>query len=437
MRFKVLGAILAIVGILGAPVAHAQIEIQWWHSMGGALGDKVNELATKFNESQKDYKVVATFRGSYPESMTAAIAAFRAGNAPHILQVFEVGTATMMAAKGAIVPVAKVMADAKEPFNPKAYLPTVAGYYTDMQGNMLSFPFNSSTVMFYVNKDAFKKAGLDPEKAPKTWKELLAAAEKLKASGQDCVYTSGWPSWMHIENFSAWHNVPIGTKENGMGGLDTEFTINSPLHVRHIAMLGDMAKKGLFTYAGRTNQAEAKFASGECAMLTSSAGAQATIRKAAKFGWSMNFIPYHDDVKGAPQNSIIGGASLWVMGGKKPEEYRGVAKFFAFLSQPEIQMDWHTSTGYVPITLAAYEMTRKSGFYDKNPGADMPVKQLTLHEPTANSKGLRFGNFVQGREVIEEEMEAVFAGKKDAKTALDDAVKRGNEILRKFEAANK
>ena len=209
-----------------------------------------------------------TYKGSYPESMTAAIAAFRAGNAPHMLQVFEVGTATMMAAKGAIVPVAKVMADAKEPFDPKAYLPTVAGYYTDLKGNMLSFPFNSSTVMFYINKDAFKKAGLDPNKAPKTWKELVAAAEKLKASGQHCVYTTGWPSWMHIENFSAWHNVPIGTKQNGMGGLDTEFTINSPLHVRHIAMLGDMAKKGLFTYAGRTNQADAKFSSGECAMFT-------------------------------------------------------------------------------------------------------------------------------------------------------------------------
>ena len=212
---------------------------------------------------------------------------------------------------------------------------------------------------------------------------------------------------------------------------------NSPLHVRHLTMLGDMAKKGLFTYAGRTNQAEAKFASGECAMLTSSAGAQATIRRTAKFDWSMNFIPYHDDVKGAPQNSIIGGASLWVMSGKKPADYKGVAKFFAFLSKPEIQMEWHTGTGYVPITMAAYELTKKSGYYEKNPGADMPVRQLTLHPPTANSKGLRFGNFVQGREVIEEEMEAVFAGKKDAKTALDDAVRRGNEILRKFEAANK
>jgi sn-glycerol 3-phosphate transport system substrate-binding protein len=418
-----------------APAAHAQTEIQWWHSMGGALGERLNELAGKFNASQKDYKVVAVYKGQYPVSMTAAIAAFRAGNAPHILQVFEVGTATMMAAKGAVVPVAKVMADAREPFNPKAYLPTVAGYYTDLKGNMLSFPFNSSTVLFYINHDSFKKAGLDPSKPPRTWAELNAAAEKLKASGQQCTYTTSWPSWMHIENFSAWHDVPMGTKQNGMGGFDAQFNFNSPLHVRHVAMLGDMAKRGLFTYAGRTNQGDAKFSSGECAMFSGSASATAGIRKAARFEWSANFIPYHDDVKGAPRNSIIGGASLWVMGGKKPAEYRGVAKFLAFLSRPEIQMEWHTGTGYVPITLAAYELTRKSGYYDKNPGADLPVRQLTYKEPTANSKGLRFGNFVQGREVIEEELEAVFAGRKEAKAALDDAVRRGNDILRRFEAS--
>jgi sn-glycerol 3-phosphate transport system substrate-binding protein len=429
------GALAAMLAAWAIPAA-AQTEIQWWHSMGGALGEKLNDLANKFNASQKDYKVVAVYKGQYPESMTAAIAAFRAGNAPHLLQVFEVGTATMMAAKGAIVPVAKVMTDAKEPFDPKAYLPTVTGYYSDLKGNMLSFPFNSSTVMFYINKDAFKKAGLEPV-APKTWKEVLAAAEKLKAAGQDCVYTTSWPSWMHIENFSAWHNVPIGTRQNGMGGFDTVFTFNSPLHVRHVAMLGDMAKKGMFTYAGRTNQGDAKFSSGECAMFSGSTGAQAGIRKAAKFEWSINFIPYHDDVKGAPQNSIIGGASVWVMGGKKADEYKGVAKFLAFLSRPEIQMEWHTGTGYVPITLAAYEMTRKSGFYDKDPGAELAVKQLTNKAPTENSKGLRFGNFVQGREVIEEEMEAVFAGKKDARTALNDAVRRGNEILRRFQAANR
>ncbi|MCX7158874.1 MAG: sn-glycerol-3-phosphate ABC transporter substrate-binding protein UgpB [Proteobacteria bacterium] len=436
MRINVLAAVLASAGLFSGS-AQAQTEIQWWHSMGGALGEKLNEVAGKFNASQKEYKINAVFKGSYPESMTAAIAAFRAGGAPHILQVFEVGTATMMGAKGAIVPITKVMADAKEPFEPKAYLPAVAGYYTDSKGNMLSFPFNSSTVLFYINKDAFKKAGLDPEKAPKTWKEFGIAAGKLKASGQSCVYTTSWPSWMHIENFSAWHDVPIGTKQNGMGGMDAQFTINSPLHVRHISMLADFAKNGWFTYAGRTNQGDAKFSSGECAMFTGSSGAQAGIKKAAKFEWSVNFMPYHDDVKGAPQNSIIGGASLWVMGGKKPAEYKGVAKFMAYLSQPEVQMEWHTATGYVPITMVSYDMTRKSGFYDKNPGADMAVKQLNNKVPTANSKGLRFGNFVQGREVIEEELEAIFAGKKDAKAGLDEAVKRGNEILRKFQAANK
>jgi sn-glycerol 3-phosphate transport system substrate-binding protein len=427
----------AAAALTFATSAFAQTEIQWWHSMAGANGDKVNELADRFNKSQNAYKVVPVYKGSYPESMTAAIAAFRAGNAPAILQVFEVGTATMMAAKGAVIPVYKLMKDADEPFDPRAYLGPVSGYYTDSRGNMLSFPFNSSTVVFYVNKDAFRKAGLDPEKAPKTWKEFQADADKLKAAGQKCVYTTGWPSWVHIENFAAWHNIPIGTKQNGMAGLDTQFTFNDPLHVRQISMLGELAKKGEFTYVGRQSQAEANFASGECAMLTSSTGAQANIKRTAKFQWSVNFMPYWDDVKGAPQNSIIGGASLWVMSGKTNNVYKGVAEFFHFLSRPEVQMDWHTGTGYVPITYAAYELTKKSGYYQKNPGAEVAIKELTNKPPTDNSKGLRFGNFVQGREVIEEELEAVFAGKKDAKAALDEAVRRGNEILRKFESANR
>jgi sn-glycerol 3-phosphate transport system substrate-binding protein len=251
------------------------------------------------------------------------------------------------------------------------------------------------------------------------------------------VYTTGWPSWVHVENFSAWHNLPIGTKENGIAGMDTEFRVNSPEHVRHVSMLADFAKNGWFTYSGRRNEAEARFFSGECAMLTSSSAAQANIRRNAKFEFSVNFLPYNDEIKGAPQNSIIGGASLWVMSGKKPNEYKGVTKFFSYLSRTDVQASWHQSTGYVPITNAAYDATRKAGYYDKNPGTDIANRQLANKPPTANSKGLRFGNFVQGREVIEEEMEAVFAGKKDAKAAMDDAVRRANEILRKFEAANR
>jgi sn-glycerol 3-phosphate transport system substrate-binding protein len=437
MRFNALTATLFAAGLFGSNAAQAQVEIQWWHSMTGALGDKVNEIANGFNASQKEYKILPVYKGAYPESMTAAIAAFRAGSAPHILQVFEVGTATMMAAKGAIKPVYLMMKEANEPFDAKNYLPAVAGYYADSKGNLLSLPFNSSTPVFYVNKDAFKKAGINPDPAPKTWKEFAIAAGKLKASGQSCVYSTGWPSWVHVENFSAWHNLPIGTKENGIAGMDTEFKINSPAHVEHIAMLADFAKKGWFTYSGKRNEAEARFFSGECAMITSSSGAQANIRKNAKFDFSVNFLPYNDAIKGAPQNSIIGGATLWVMSGKKPAEYKGVTKFFTYLSSTDVQANWHQSTGYVPITNAAFEATKKSGYYEKNPGTDTAIRQLGNKPPTANSKGLRFGNYVQGRDVIEEEMEAVFAGKKDAKAAMDEAVKRANEILRKFEAANK
>src|SRR3954467_447350 len=435
MSIKTIAAAGVLAGLFSVQ-AHAQVEVQFWHSMQGALNDKVVEMVNGFNASQKEYKVVPVFKGQYPESMTAAIAAFRAGSEPHVLQVFEVGTATMMGAKGAIKPVYQIMKEAGEPFDPKNYLSTVAGHYTASKGNMLSLPFNSSTTVFYVNKDAFKKAGLDGA-APKTWKEFAVAAGKLKASGQQCVYTTGWPSWVHVENFSAWHNLPIGTKENGIAGTDTEFKINSPQHVKHIEMLADFAKKGLFTYSGRKNEAEARFFSGECAMLTSSSGAQANIRRNAKFDFSVNFLPYHDEIKGAPQNSIIGGATLWVMGGKKAAEYKGVTKFFSYLSTTPVQVQWAEATGYVPITNAAFEAMKKEGYYEKVPGADIAVRQLSYKPPTANSKGLRFGNYVQGREVIEEEMEAVFAGKKDAKSAMDDAVKRGNEILRKFEAANK
>jgi sn-glycerol 3-phosphate transport system substrate-binding protein len=435
MKLKLSAAALAAVFV--ALPAQAVTEIQWWHSMTGALNDQVNLIANGFNESQKDYKVIPVYKGQYPDSLTAAIAAYRAGNAPHIEQVFEVGTATMMAAKGAIKPVYQLMKDAGEPFDTKAYLGPVAGYYTNSKGEMLSMPFNSSTTVFYINKDAFKKAGLDPNQAPKTWKEFAQVAGKLKASGQQCVYTTSWPSWVHIENFSAWHNLPIGTLENGIGGVKTEFKVNSPEHVKHVQMLADFAKNGWFAYAGRLQQGDAKFYSGECAMFTGSSSALGNIKKNAKFEYSVNFLPYHDDIKGAPQNSIIGGASLWVMGGKKPDEYKGVAKFFKYLSNPELQVKWAEATGYVPITNAAFELAKKQGFYEKVPGADVAIRQLTYKPPTPNSKGLRFGNFVQGREVFEEEMESVFAGKKDAKTALNDAVRRGNDILRRFEAANK
>lgn len=300
----------------------------------GALGEWVNDLANEFNASQKDYKVVPVFKGSYDESMTAAIAAFRAGNAPHILQVFEVGTTTMMASRNAIVPVAEVMKKAGATFDPNAYVDAVKGYYTAPNGQILSFPFNSSTTVLHYNKDAFKAAGLDPNKPPKSWPEVALAAAKLKTAGHKCPFTTSWQSWTQLESFSTWHNIEFASKNNGFGGLDARLTFNSPLHVRHIENVANMAKQELFVYKGRGNAADATYVSGECAMMTGSSALYGTVKRNAKFDFGISTLPYYPDVPGAPQNTIIGGASLWVMAGKKDAEYKGVAQFFAHLSNP-------------------------------------------------------------------------------------------------------
>ena len=433
MKLKLFALVLAAV--MGAG-AQAQTEIQWWHSMTAVNGEMVNALAADFNARQKDYKVVPVFKGQYDESMTAAIAAFRAGNAPHILQVFEVGTATMMASKGAIVPVSKVMADAGKKFDPAAYVPAVAGYYTAPNGQMLSFPFNSSTTVFYINKDAFDKAGLDTNNPPRTWPEVALAAAKLKASGHKCPLTIGWQGWTQLESFSTWHNTLLATKRNGLDGMDARLVLNSPLHVRHIENLANMAKTGLFIYKGRNNIPEATFVSGECAMITTSAGFYGNVAKNAKFKFAVSTLPYYPDVPGAPQNTVIGGASLWVMSGKKPEEYKGVAEFFDYLSKPDVQSAFHKKTGYLPITLAAYKMTEESGFYKQNPGTDTAVNQM-IRKTTDKSRGIRLGNYVQIRTIEDEELEQVWAGKKGPKEALDSIVKRGNELLDRFEKAHK
>jgi sn-glycerol 3-phosphate transport system substrate-binding protein len=432
MKRTIIGAAFA-VWLTAPAVAAEPVELQWWHAMTAVNADRVNKIAADFNSSQTAYKIVPVFKGSYAETMNAGVAAYRAGNAPHIIQIFEVGTATMMAAKGAVKPVFQLMAEAGEPFDQNAYLPAVTGYYSTADGKMLSLPFNSSTAITYWNKDAFKKAGLDSEKAPKTWPETFAAAQKLRAAGTPCGLTAGWISWTQIEQFSAWHNIPLATKANGLEGADAILEFNNPVASNHVQKLAEAQKDKSFDYGGRTTEPEGKFLNGECGMIQTSSAAYGIFKAGAKFDFGLAELPYYPDVPGAPQNSIIGGASLWVMGGKKPEESKGVAKFFTFLSQTGLQQRLHEETGYLPITKAAYEATKASGFYEKNPGREIPVLQMRAKPPTENSRGLRLGNLVQIRDIIAEDLETVFAGKSDAKPALDDAVKRGDNLLRQFE----
>ena len=427
----------AVAAALITPVpARAATDITWWHAMSGQLGRRLEKLAADFNASQSEYRIVPSYKGNYTETVTAAIFAFRSRSQPAIVQVNEIATATMMAARGAIYPVFELMRDQSEAFSPAAYLPAVTGYYSDVAGNMLSFPFNASTPILYYNKHLFRTAGLDPEVAPKTWPEVGEAAKRLRALGAACGFTTSWPSWINVENFSAFHNLPISTKANGFDGLDAVLDFNNPTVVRHVAQLAEWQTSKAFDYSGRATTSEPRFQNGECAIFIGSSATRADILANAKFQVGYGMLPYWPDVAGAPQNTIIGGATLWVLRDRPRDEYKGVAKFFGFLSKPEIQAAWHQNTGYLPVTRAAFDLTRAQGFYDRNPGTAISIEQMTLKPPTENSKGIRLGSFVLIRDAIDDELEQAFAGKKSAQAAMDSAVERGNRLLRQFERAN-
>jgi sn-glycerol 3-phosphate transport system substrate-binding protein len=434
IRLVQLAAAAVVIGF--SSPAFAVTEIMWWHAMSGELGRQVDKLAADFNASQSDYKVVPSYKGNYTDTVTAAIFAFRSRSQPAIVQVNEIGTATMMAARGAIYPVFELMRDEQEPFAPSAYLPAVTGYYADLSGNLLSFPFNASTPILYYNKNMFLAAGLDPETPPKTWPELGIAAKKLRDNGAACGFTTSWPSWIHVENFSAFHNLPLATKANGFGGLDAVLVFNNPTVVRHVAQLAEWQITKIFDYSGRAQSAEPRFQDGECGIFIGSSATRADIKANSKFDVGYGMMPYWPDVAGAPQNTIIGGATLWVLRDRPKAEYKGVAKFFSFLSKPEVQAAWHQNTGYLPITRAAFDLTRAQGFYDRNPGTSISIEQITLKPPTENSRGLRLGSFTLIRDAIDDELEQAFSGKKTAQDAMDSAVERGNKMLRQFERAS-
>lgn len=436
MTLKTILTATTALAIAAPAFAADKAQVQFWHAMGGELGTIVDKFASEYNAGSETCQINAVYKGNYTENMTAAIAAFRAGEQPHVVQVFEVGTATMMAAedKGAVYPVYKLMKDAGVDFDQSAYLPAVISYYTDTDNNLLSLPFNSSTPVMWYNKTALDAAGVA---VPTTWDEVEEAARALKANGVEKPFSMGWQSWTQIENYSAWHNLPMASEENGFASLKTEFTFNNDAVVNHIQRIADMGKEGMFGYGGRRGDSRGMFVNGETALWINSSAYYGGFKNDIKdFEFGQTMLPLDTAVADAPQNSIIGGATLWVLNGHQSEEYKCVAEFFKYVSEPEQQAFWHQNTGYVPITTAAYDLSKEQGFYETDPGTDTAIKQLSLNTPTPNSKGIRFGNFVQARDIINEELEAVWAGDKTAREAMDAAVERGNALLRKFEDAN-
>jgi len=434
LRSLRLAVLVSVVTLTAPGAALAKTEIYWWHALQATLGERVNEIATKFNASQNDYEVKAIFKGSYPETLNAAIAAYRAKQAPHVVQVYEVGTQTMLSS-GAVYPVFSLMKDNNVAIDWNDLIGPVKTYYSS-GGNLYSMAFNSSTPILYYNKDLFKKAGL-PDKAPATWDEVESMAKKLVASGAKCGYSTAWPSWVIMETMHAYHDQPFADHANGFDGLATSLKINGAFGVKMLELLQRGAKEGWFTYNGRLNKAEANMGGGECGIFTTSSAYIGNITKTAegKFAWATAPLPH---MAGYPHgNSIIGGATLWVMKGAKPEEYKGVAQFFKYLASVENQAWWAGVTGYLPLTNAAVKAMESSGVYAKSPALKTAVTQMNAGKTTPNSQGLRLGNYGSVRDAIEEQMENVFAGKKTAKQGLDDAVAKSDDVLKEFAATYK
>lgn len=436
MQRRSLLAGAAALALARPALAAAPVKVLFWHAMNGALGDELNKLIARFNKSQSAVEVVGVFKGGYPETLTAAIAAWRAGQAPHLVQVFDVGTGSMIAAGPAVKDLWQLVKETGAPIEPESYIASVRGYYSLADGRMASMPFNSSTAVMWYNQDAFEKAGLDPGKPPATWPELVEAAEKIKSKNvTKYAVTTSWPTWIHFEQFAAIHNLPYASEADGFKGLGAKLSIDAPGFAANLQRLLDMAKAGTFKYAGRDNLPDPLFYSGQSAITFNSSAARGALVKSAKFRFAEAFLPYDPKVAQKPINSIIGGASLWAMTapGRKPEEYKAVAHFLTFLGEPAQDAEWASATGYVPVTFAGARLLRARGFFVRNPGTDVPIQQLERLPVTDNSRGIRLGNMAELRVIIEEEWEKALGGQQDAKQALAAAVERGNVVLRAFQ----
>jgi len=428
-------ALLAATTALTAPAsAQNRVKIEVWHGLTGDLGEAVDETCGRFNASQTEFETVCVGQGNYDQAVQNSIAAFRAGKHPTIVQVFDAGTADLMLSN-AFYPTNKLMADNGYNVNWGDYFPGIARYYATSKGEMFSFPYNSSTALLYWNKDMFQKVG--KSEAPKTWEEVEEVMKALKAAGVECGMGFSFDTWQTLEQFSAIHNEPIATRNNGYDGLDAELVINKTKFVKHITDMKRWYDEGyvkIKTPQSGQGLREA-FESGTCAMIQSSVADHGTVHKnaAPNMNWDVAMLPVYAGTE--RKNSLVGGASLWVLSGKKPEEYKAAAAFLHFVGKPETALWWSTRTGYIPVTRSGFEYMTEQGFYQKPPGKgrEVAIQSLTASEPTPITRGIRLGGFIQIRKEARDGMQAIFANQVPVQAGIDAIVERSNAVLRRFE----
>ncbi|MEL6922230.1 MAG: extracellular solute-binding protein [Pseudomonadota bacterium] len=409
--------------------AAAQTEIVLWHAMGGQLGETTNSLAEQFNESQSEYVITPVYKGGYEDTLTATIAAFRAGEQPNIVQVFDAGAATIIGAQGAVIPAEDLFTQTGTPFDADEYIPGVRSFYADSSGKMVGMPFNSSTPILYYNIEALEAAGVEP---PKTWEEFETIAPALVDAGFVPLAQSHSP-WIMTENFHSRHDLPFATNNNGFDGADgAKLLVNNDAIKTHFTKMKEWLDNGWYGYYGAGwGDNQTPFENGEVAMWLGSSASFGGLRNSTDFDFSATFLPYWEAIAPTPVSTFIGGAALFAMSGHDDAENTGAAEFFRFLSSPEVQKFWHVETGYVPITQAAYDLTAESGYYTETPQAEVGTQQLTQAVGDHNA-GYRLGFYVQIRDIMNREYGRIFAGETDVESAFAVIEEEGNRLLDRF-----
>lgn len=408
MWFRVFVVFLVQLGVttgFAAPVP-ARTEIEFSHQLDEERAERVEKLIERFNGQQKDVqiKLVRRVEGEPPKALNLVV---------------NEDLARFTANRAKFKPLHELMREAKEPLDGGKLSPELRVGISDAKGRLIALPVALSTPVLYINKSEFRKAGLDPEKPPRTWWETQQAADKLFDAGSPCPYTTSWPAWVHIDNMSAWNGAEVADPKGRLN-------FNGMVQVKHLAMLSSWYKSRFFSYFGRRDEADRRFAAGDCGMLTSSSSLYATLNEIKAFETGVSPLPYHDDVRGAPGHTLADGASLWIGAGRKPAEYKGIARFVSFLLGPETQVELTVAGGFLPMTPVARAVGRSRLLKAHLAGLDIAYGQL---QGKGSLRALRVSQIEPVRIIVEEELEAVWANKKPAKEALDTAVVRGNAVL--------
>ena len=411
---------------LSSTVAMAA-EIEFWYGNTGRIETAIQSACEAFNSSSDSVTVKCVGQGGYEAGMQKAIAAFRSSQHPVLIQFFDAGTLDLMLS-GAVIPVTELMPDVDW----KNYNNGARSYYEDSTGALMSQPYNGSTLVFYARMDELNKVGVS--EIPETWEALIDTARKLKDSGHECPFTTDAHPWRVLEQFAARHGVAIATNNNGYGGLDAEYSFNTGLVAEHLNNLAAWRDEGLVrldqdTAAGKYNSA---FNAGECAMMEASTGSYGSAFAAHGDKVKIAMAPMYEGIE--RRNTLIGGGSIWIMKGHGDAEVEAAREFLDFLRQDDTQIEFTRATGYMPVTKSALESLIASGQSKELVFATAELGVNSLNQPgSADSRGIRLGFYVQFRDVFKEETQRAFNGDQTMQEALDNAKRRGDELLRRFE----